>query len=869
MASVRRHESLKGLAESARADDRKARMVRVRKKRAAQTRESARKRSARSRDEEEKNAAEEKSQSGGQRSSDARPGLDETHRCKATVDGHENSELEERTRQDSNCTEENLRGQRTLNENPYDSDGIEWEDAGTGAADAAQLPLRQEGKTDEKNPESSLSGAAFYLNADNEVPSETVMVDVRVPTSAVTARGSTGRSELSREERQSREMDSQDRVFASCIHALHLLGCFAATLVPYDEAASDPAVQASVLSFFPSDITELLEAWQTMNKEQVVSALSSIACFASQFFVQNRSSGSMALASPVPGKDVRVRVRSSWRTRMGSRECAVVSTAAILRRFGAHVRLVVAVDPLPYKPPPGVLGYRPQEHHQRVPLRAHNDVLPRWTDLPFVFLEVWLHSENEWMSFDPVRNIADRPELAIFEAAMLWKAYVRGTGAQSGGRELESLSHVLACENALFTDVTRRYNAKWQDVEKYRAPRNAFGKLVAHLERGHPAALSSEQSFELHSRCERQYLEQRQFARLSVENETIPTSESGLKASKVFVLEKHIGVAECLRPGAQSCGVVSLPGRGNERPQQVFLRSDLAPVKSRINWRKELRCVREGEVPVKRRRPRGRSEGAEHAAETLFFGDVDADSLDESTSSAGELFGYWQTEELDVGEVSEDGRVPRNAFGNVELWTARHLPRGAAHVRHELGYRMAQQLGIDAVHAVVGFELAPRTRKMVAVLDGVLVCASMEQVLLEACAAESQRLADMELEAYVDAIRTRWASLLKALRLKNGIRKQYGGAIQDNAPNMSYEAVRKSSATRAAAAASGERDDALDDKNQAESLASGPVANAAQLPMATGSTRHVHSWTEPRRAQNGIPFKQCTLCGIVVHFQQI
>ena len=45
-----------------------------------------------------------------------------------------------------------------------------------------------------------------------------------------------------------------------------------------------------------------------------------------------------------------------------------------------------------------------------------------------------------------------------------------------------------------------------------------------------------------------------------------------------------------------------------------------------------------------------------------------------------ELYGRWQTEKWDPGEADEAGNVPTNGYGNVELWTMAHLPRGCVHV---------------------------------------------------------------------------------------------------------------------------------------------------------------------------------------------
>lgn len=45
-----------------------------------------------------------------------------------------------------------------------------------------------------------------------------------------------------------------------------------------------------------------------------------------------------------------------------------------------------------------------------------------------------------------------------------------------------------------------------------------------------------------------------------------------------------------------------------------------------------------------------------------------------------ELFGNWQTE-VYIPDPVENGRVPRNEYGNVELYKESMLPRGGVHLR--------------------------------------------------------------------------------------------------------------------------------------------------------------------------------------------
>jgi xeroderma pigmentosum group C-complementing protein len=45
-----------------------------------------------------------------------------------------------------------------------------------------------------------------------------------------------------------------------------------------------------------------------------------------------------------------------------------------------------------------------------------------------------------------------------------------------------------------------------------------------------------------------------------------------------------------------------------------------------------------------------------------------------------EIFGPWQTEDY-VAPPAENGKVPRNEYGNVELFKPCMLPKGAVHLR--------------------------------------------------------------------------------------------------------------------------------------------------------------------------------------------
>lgn len=68
-----------------------------------------------------------------------------------------------------------------------------------------------------------------------------------------------------------------------------------------------------------------------------------------------------------------------------------------------------------------------------------------------------------------------------------------------------------------------------------------------------------------------------------------------------------------------------------------------------------------------------------------------------------ELFGIWQTKDYEP-PVAENGMVPRNSYGNVELFKKSMLPIGCVHLQLPGLNRVCKKLGIDCAQAVTGFD---------------------------------------------------------------------------------------------------------------------------------------------------------------------
>ena len=116
------------------------------------------------------------------------------------------------------------------------------------------------------------------------------------------------------------------------------------------------------------------------------------------------------------------------------------------------------------------------------------------------------------------------------------------------------------------------------------------------------------------------------------------------------------------------------------------------------------------------------------------------------TETRNGLYGPWQTERYVPPRVTVPGKVPRNEYGNVELFHPWMIPVGCIHIPHKRAAHVAGALGIDYAQAIIGFD--SKGGNAFPVMEGVVVCieyadaviSALEQVVDEAqAAAAAQR----------------------------------------------------------------------------------------------------------------------------------
>jgi len=113
------------------------------------------------------------------------------------------------------------------------------------------------------------------------------------------------------------------------------------------------------------------------------------------------------------------------------------------------------------------------------------------------------------------------------------------------------------------------------------------------------------------------------------------------------------------------------------------------------------------------------------------------------------------------------GRIPKNAFGNLDLYVPSMIPAGGVHVRVAEAAKAARLLGVDYADAVSGFQF--KGRHGTAVMNGVVVASEYG-----AAVEEAVRSMRYERERAAAAKQTRealrlWKRFLTGLRIRERI----------------------------------------------------------------------------------------------------
>lgn len=231
----------------------------------------------------------------------------------------------------------------------------------------------------------------------------------------------------------------------------------------------------------------------------------------------------------------------------------------------------------------------------------------------------------------------------------------------------------------------------------------------------------------------------------------LPTSDNGFRNHPLYVLEKHLLKFQAIYPPE----VAPLAFFKN---QPVYPRDCVQTCMSRETWLRQAKTVKIGESPYKIVTARPKRD--------KYTGELIRDL-------PLELFGSWQTEPYDP-PAAKDGKVPRNCYGNVDMYQPEMLPKGCAWLKLPGLPRVANKLGIDCAAAVVGFDNhCGGGYGAHPVMDGFIVCEEHADTLRIAWEEQQENGRRREEEKRTKRIWDNWKRLLKAAMIREKLRVKY------------------------------------------------------------------------------------------------
>ncbi|KAM0322313.1 hypothetical protein ACHAQA_009603 [Verticillium albo-atrum] len=419
------------------------------------------------------------------------------------------------------------------------------------------------------------------------------------------------------------------------------------------------------------------------------------------------------------------------------------------------------------------------------PVKIHKPI--RESPYPVYWVEVLDVAHQKWQPVDPL--VTDT----------LWKPAKLEPPASDRDN---TLSYVLAFESdGTAKDVTKRY-AKGYDAKtrKLRIETAAadgaqwWATALKVFARRRPTDVDLIEASELAATASR---------------EPMPRNVADFKDHPVYALERHLRRNEVLNPDAQPAGTI---GAGSKAPlETIYRRRDVRVARSRDKWYRLGRDVKPMELPIKFLTRRVNAKSKEYVDDG-FGGD-------ERDAEGTPVFTEEQTEVCRPPPVVR-GRVPKNKFGNIDLYVPSMVPKGGVWIADEKedepsSARAAFILGIDYAPALTGFLF--KGRQGTAVLNGVVVAKEFEEAMQAVKAGLSDVEAQREQDRRATAALRMWKRFLVVLRIHE--RVYAGVSAEERAADESRRGLLVDQDTPeqgSVAQAEAEIQEALDEEDEAD-----------------------------------------------------
>lgn len=369
---------------------------------------------------------------------------------------------------------------------------------------------------------------------------------------------------------------------------------------------------------------------------------------------------------------------------------------------------------------------------------------------PVFWTEVFSRADSRWLPVDPIRGIVNKRH--VFDPS-------GPQPAESKASRIEDnrMLYVVALEEDGFgRDVTARYARDYTaKVSKAQGigsgppggRKEWWARVVQAITRPYRLNRDDLEDDELHTH------------QLT---EGMPTTLAGFKDHPIYVLARHLKRDQVIDPPTEL---------GKFRGEPVYPRSSVISLKMAENWMRQGRIIRPGCQPMKMVKQRAVTISRQREMELA----IERAKSEGHPTADGEimqgLYAFSQTELFKPDPV-KDGVIPKNEFGRIDLYVPSMLPEGAAHVPFKGVAKVAKKLGFDYAEVVTGFEF--KKRRAYPVIEGIVVAAENESVIIEAYLEAEQDAEERARAKRFDQICKRWVRLIQGLRIRDRLQKQYG-----------------------------------------------------------------------------------------------
>ncbi|KAF8370869.1 xpc-1, partial [Pristionchus pacificus] len=399
-------------------------------------------------------------------------------------------------------------------------------------------------------------------------------------------------------------------------------------------------------------------------------------------------------------------------------------------------------------------------------IKKENDVQNKLEETITYWCEIWNDEENTWKVFDPFVDSPERAEKKeskekiskkdqmkenkkmVNDFIKSWNSSTHVEPFRSYMEKDGSVLYFIAVDNDFnIRDVSSRYINGKDLISRDLKGRRANEEWLMELWENKAWAIDGNKAKEE----ENEWIEK-------IKMMDMPTTVAAFKDHPIYVLNKDVLKMQIIFP-------YDTKPIGEINKYKIYLRKFVRPINTPKWYEKMGRQIKKGEPPCGEKQVTNPMNG--------------------ETGTQG-LYGYWQTEEWNGGEVIE-GRIPRNEFGNVYLYQREMIPRGCIYLEPEGLQRLATELSKDFVPAVIAWYYKGGTT--IPLIRGAVFIKEDLVELVGAWKVCYKRWKDEERKIRSERCIGRWKKLIKGMMRLAAMRKEFepiedmskGGTLDDDA----------------------------------------------------------------------------------------